>query len=71
MNDRYVKWRAGLTLLLLILVLIITVQNAAMVDVRVFRWTLYVPRAFLIYTMLFVGFVVGWNARAIYRVIKG
>lgn len=71
MNDRYIKWRVGITLLLLILVLIFTVQNAEMVDVQILSWTVPISRAFLIFWVFFTGVIVGWSLRVICRMIKG
>lgn len=71
MNDRYIKWRVGITLLLLIVVLIFTVQNAEMVDVQILSWTVPISRAFLIFWVFFTGVIVGWSLRVICRMIKG
>ena len=70
MNTRDIKIRVGTTIILLILVLIFAVQNAAFIDIHFFRWRVDMPRSVLIFSMLLIGFIIGWSSRAIYRVIK-
>lgn len=70
MNDRTIKWRVSITLLLLILILIFTVQNAESVDVQILSWGVQLPRAFLIFWVFFTGVLVGWSSRVICRMIK-
>lgn len=71
MNNRRLIIRTSVSIILLLLVLIFAVQNAALVDIRYFRWQFELPRSALIFTMLAIGFIVGWSSRAIYRVVKG
>ena len=71
MNTAGIKRRVGLTIVLLIMVLIFAVQNAALVDIQFLRWHVEMPRSVLIFSMLAVGFIIGWSSRVIYRLLKG
>ena len=71
MKTRQIKLRAGLTLLLLTLVLIFAVQNAALIDIQIFRWHVELPRSVILFSMLIIGFIIGWSARVIYRLMRG
>ena len=57
--------------MLVLLMLIFAVQNSEIVDVQLLRWHLKMPRSVLIFTMLLIGFIIGWSSRVLYRVIKG
>ncbi|MDB2414224.1 LapA family protein [Rickettsiales bacterium] len=54
----------GITLLLL--VVIFTLQNAMVVDVRFFLWTLSISRALLIFIVLSIGILMGWLIRVLF-----
>jgi len=71
MKIRHIKTRAGSTIILLLIVLIFAVQNTAVVEVQFFRWQVETPRSVLIFSMLSIGFAIGWSSRVIYRVLKG
>lgn len=51
--------------ILLILVMVFAVQNAATVDIRLLFWQVSFPRSLLIFMMLLIGTVVGWFLRGI------
>ena len=59
-----------ITVLLLVLVMIFAVQNAANVEIRLLFWELEFPRSLLILTMLLIGMVIGWFARSIFRISR-
>lgn len=54
-----------MTLVLLGLVMLFAVQNAAVVELKFLVWEVAVPRSLLIFLMLLVGIAIGWFARAI------
>lgn len=45
---------------LLALFLILVLQNMAQVDVQLWFWTLSLPRFWLLFGSLVIGFIVGW-----------
>lgn len=51
-----------ITIVLLALVVLFAVQNAAVVDVRFLFWDFPMPRVFLVALLLGVGFVIGFLA---------
>ena len=71
MSTRYLRRRIGLVMVLLVLVLIFAVQNAALIEVQLLRWIVDVRRSVLIAVVLVIGFVIGWCARTIYRILTG
>ena len=56
--------------ILIILVMIFAVQNAAVVEIRMLFWEVSFPRSLLIFTMLLVGIVIGWVTRSIFRISR-
>mgnify|MGYP000691736742 CR=1 FL=1 len=64
------KLRLVITVTLLLLVGIFVVQNAVTVEVRLLFWRIEMPRALLIFMTLLIGAVVGWSARAMYRIAR-
>ncbi len=52
-----------LVLALIALVLIFTVQNAVVVDIRFLFWSFSMSRALVIFFTLSIGVVVGWLLR--------
>lgn len=71
MGIRYLRLRIGITIILLLLIVVFAVQNAAVIDIRFLAWRLDIRRSVLIFSVLVIGFVMGWSSRVIYRVIKG
>ena len=59
-----------ITTALIILVMIFAVQNAAVVGIRLLFWDVAIPRSLLIFMMLFIGIVVGWFLRSVFRILK-
>ena len=47
-------------LLLASLIVLFTLQNAEIVELRLFLWKLSMPRALMIFLVLVVGIVLGW-----------
>ncbi len=64
------KFRLITTLVLLLLVLIFAVQNAATVEIRLLFWEVQFPRSLLIFMMLLVGILIGWFARSMLRLVR-
>jgi len=62
--------KLAVTTALIVLVLIFAVQNAAVVDVRLLFWDVAIPRWLLILLMLFIGVVIGWFLRSVFRILK-
>lgn len=55
---------------LILLVMIFTLQNAAIVDIRLLFWDVALPRSLLIFMMLLIGVVIGWFLRSVFRILK-
>lgn len=55
---------------LVLAVLIFTVQNAGVVDVRFFGWSFAVSLALVIFATLAVGFMAGWGLASALRFRK-
>jgi len=68
MNKMTVK--LVITTALIILVMILAVQNAAVVDIKLLFWDMAIPRSLLIFMMLFIGVVIGWFLRSVFRILK-
>ena len=63
-------YKLVVTLILIILVMIFAVQNAAVVEIRILFWEFAFPRSLLIFSMLLVGILIGWFVRSIFRIAK-
>jgi uncharacterized integral membrane protein len=55
MNKRLI-----ISLVLICLVVILLIQNAEIVEIEIFFWTIAVSRVLLMVILLFVGVLVGW-----------
>ncbi|MBT8100074.1 MAG: LapA family protein [Gammaproteobacteria bacterium] len=64
------KLRLILTLVLLLIVGIFMVQNAALVEIRFLFWQFGISRSLLVMLMLLIGVVIGWFTRAMYRIAR-
>lgn len=53
--------------LLLALVGIFAVQNGKIVEIQFLFWTTTIPRSLLIFSMLMIGFIIGWFGHVIWR----
>lgn len=49
-----------ITLILILLIVIFTVQNAAVVPVNFLLWKLEISRALLIFFVFVIGVIIGW-----------
>jgi len=56
--------------MLLLLVMIFIVQNAAIVTIRFLVWEIDLPRSLMIFMTLLVGVLSGWFTRAMYRLSR-
>ena len=56
---RYVV--AAISILLFLLVLIFSIQNLASVDVAFLRWSISMPKVFLILGTYVLGMLTGWG----------
>ncbi len=63
-------YKTIITAALIILVMIFVAQNAAVVEVQLLFWKLALPRSVLIFTLLVIGFVIGWFSRSMFRVVR-
>ncbi len=61
MNTRLI-----VALVLLTLVAIFSVQNSAIVEIRILFWQVEMPRSLLIFLMLVTGVIVGWFGHSAY-----
>jgi len=59
-----------ISLALLLLIVIFTVQNAAVVAVSFLFWKLEISRALLIFFVLIIGIIVGWISRSHFQHLK-
>lgn len=59
-----------ITLALLLLIVIFTVQNAAVVTVNFLLWKLEISRALLIFFVLVIGIIVGWISHSHMKHVK-
>lgn len=64
------KARLIATAILILIVVIFLIQNAAVVEIRLLFWEIAVPRSLLIVAMLVIGILIGWFARAMYRITR-
>lgn len=58
------------SLALLLLTVIFTVQNAAVVTVNFLFWKLEISRALLIFFLLVIGVIIGWFSHSHYQHTK-
>ena len=63
-------YKSAVTAVLIILVMIFAVQNAAIVEIRLLFWEVAFPRSLLIFMMLLVGMVIGWVTRSVFRISR-
>ena len=56
-----------ITLIMLILIVIFTVQNAAVVTVNILFWKLEISRALLIFFVFVIGIIIGWISHSLMR----
>ena len=61
-SDRrtYMKFAIVTSFILLTLLMIFAVQNAALVQIRFLLWEFEFPRSLLIFLTLLIGIVIGW-----------
>jgi uncharacterized integral membrane protein len=60
------RWRLATTLVLLGLLLLFALQNAAAVQVRFLFWQLDMPRSLLILVLLVIGMIIGWFSKTLW-----
>ena len=58
--------RLGLIIGLILLVAIFIFQNVAEVEIRLFLWTIATRRAYMVFTLLVIGVLIGWFLRGVY-----
>lgn len=63
-------YKLAITMVLLLLVMVFAVQNAAVVEIRLLLWEVALPRSLLIFMMLLIGMVLGWFARSMFRILR-
>lgn len=63
-------YKSVATAVLIVLVMIFAVQNAAIVEIQLLFWEVSFPRSLLIFMMLMIGILIGWFARSIFRISK-
>ena len=59
-----IKLITGLVIICLVAIFII--QNAAVVEIKVFFWTIAMSRILLMFILLFTGIAVGWLINSYY-----
>lgn len=63
-------YKGIITVILIILVMIFAIQNAAIVEIRLLVWEVAFPRSLLIFLMLLIGIVIGWFTRSMFRLSR-
>lgn len=63
-------YKVLITLVLLALVMVFALQNAAVVEIRLLFWEVALPRSLLIFMMLSIGAIIGWFAQSMFRIRK-
>ena len=53
------KLRVGIAALFLVLVVIFTLQNAQVVEVKLLWWDVAMSRSILVFSLLLTGFIIG------------
>ena len=71
MKTWYLRTRIGITIVLFLLIVVFAVQNAAVIEIQFLSWHIDIRRSVLIFSVLAIGFVMGWSSRVVYRLIKG
>lgn len=61
------NWKIIITLALLLLLVIFTVQNYEVVEIQLLFWTLQTSRAIVIFVTLLIGIIVGWTLSYLLR----
>ena len=61
------RTKLTLSLALLAMVVLFTLQNTQVVEVRLLFWKLSMSRVLLVFLLLAVGAVLGWLAHGAYR----
>ena len=61
------RTKLTLSLVLVALVVLFTLQNTQVVEVRLLFWKLSMSRVLLIFLLLAVGAILGWAANGAYR----
>lgn len=64
------KFKLAMTVLLLVIVMVFAVQNAAVVEINFLIWQMSIPRSLLIFMMLLIGILIGWFMRAMFRMVR-
>ena len=54
------RYKIILSLVLLVIVQLFIFQNMEIVTVHILFWTLNISRVFLMFSMLAIGFTIGW-----------
>jgi uncharacterized integral membrane protein len=54
------NWRHIIGAILLLLVVVFTLQNAAVVSIAFLFWKLEISRVLIIFFVLGIGFIIGW-----------
>jgi uncharacterized integral membrane protein len=55
---------------LLLLVIVFMVQNAAITEIKFLMWEIDIPRSFVVFMTFLIGVLVGWFMRAMYRLSR-
>ena len=63
-------YKTIVTVVLIILVMIFAIQNAAIVEIRLLFWEVAFPRSLLLFMMLLIGIVIGWFTRSMFRLSR-
>lgn len=63
-------YKSFITIVLIVLVMIFAIQNSAIVEIRLLFWEVALPRSLLIFMMLFIGIVIGWFTRSMFRIAR-
>ncbi len=64
------KYKLTAIIVLIFMAVIFIVQNAAVVDIKVFFWTISISRILLMFILLFIGTIIGFLLNSYLKHIK-
>ena len=64
------KYKLTAVIVLVFLAVVFIVQNAAVVDIKVFFWTISISRILLMFMLLIIGIVIGFLFNSYLKHVK-
>jgi len=63
-----VRAKLTISLIMVLLVLVFAVQNAAMVELKFLFWEIEFPRSLLLFLTMLIGVAVGWFLKPMFHI---